>query len=45
MAIEVADEKRERFFVIPVRLDESNIPEELRKFQWFDLFESSAIID
>ncbi len=42
-ALELAEEKLESsIFIIPVRLDDCDPPERLRKWQWVDLFDPNA---
>lgn len=42
-ALDVADEKPEgTIFLIPVRLEECNVPTRVSRFQWVDLFDKSG---
>lgn len=42
-ALDAADEKPDRtIFIIPLRLEECEVPERLRKWQWLDLFEKDS---
>lgn len=42
-ALEIADEKPEReIYIIPVRLEECEIPERFKKIHWTDFFEESG---
>ena len=42
-ALDVADEQPEdAIFIIPVRLEQCNVPERLGKWQWVDLFENDG---
>jgi hypothetical protein len=42
-ALDVADEKpEETIFLIPLRLEQCEVPERLRKWQWVDLFEKDG---
>ncbi len=39
MALDIADEKPEgHIFVIPLKLEECEVPDRLQTFQWVDLF-------
>mgnify|MGYP003973173941 FL=1 len=43
LALDIADEKPpETIFLIPLRLEDCDIPIRLRKWQWVDLFEKSG---
>jgi SOS-response transcriptional repressor LexA len=42
-ALDIADEKPEgTIFLIPVRLEECNVPSRISRYQWVDLFEKSG---
>lgn len=43
IALDTADEKPDgTIFLIPVRLENCEVPDRLNKFQWFNLFENSS---
>jgi len=43
-ALDVADEKPEgTIFLVPARLEECDVPERLRKWQWVDLFDKRGL--
>jgi serine/threonine protein kinase len=43
IALDVADEQPEgAIFIIPLKLEECNVPERLRKWQWINFFEAGA---
>jgi hypothetical protein len=43
LALDVADEQPEAtFYIIPLRLDESPVPDRLKQWQWVSLFEASG---
>lgn len=44
IALDIADEKPEGFiFVIPVRLEDCDVPERLKRWQWVDLFTTTGM--
>jgi S-DNA-T family DNA segregation ATPase FtsK/SpoIIIE len=46
IALDVADEKPEgTIFIIPVRLEECNVPDRLKRWQWIDLFSQITDVD
>jgi hypothetical protein len=43
LALDKAEEKLgEAIFIVPVRLEDYNVPDELRKWQWVNLYESNG---
>src|SRR5919202_6458835 len=43
MALDVADEKPEgAIFIIPLKLEECNVPDRLRRWQWVSFFEEDG---
>jgi hypothetical protein len=46
IALDVADQKPEdTIFIVPVRLEECNVPQRLRRWQWIDIFSPVSAID
>ena len=46
IALDVADEKPDgTIFIIPVRLEECNVPDRIKRWQWIDLFSHITNID
>jgi hypothetical protein len=46
IALDVADEKPEgTIFIVPIRLEECNVPSRIQRWQWIDLFSPVSEID